>query len=255
MKDFIKELVLSAGAILRRRYKEAKAVSRKTGRELITNADLESEEFIKGEIWKRYPSHGILAEESSVAKVLSQEYLWIVDPLDGTNNFAHSFPFFAVSIALMYKGEIILGAIYEPLRDELFYADNLGAYLNSEPIRVSDTVRLSDALLATGFPYDLSRSGENNLDHFTDFSYLSLGIRRLGSAALDLAYVACGRLDGFWELKLKPWDMAAGYLIVKRAGGIVTNFNGDEWQIRDDKIIATNASLHEEMLKVILKRG
>ncbi len=254
MKQFIQRVALDAGAILRKKYRETKEVSRKDARELITSADIASESFIKEKIRRQYPSHSILAEESPKEINKSQEYLWIVDPLDGTNNFAHSLPFFSVSIAVMYRGEIILGVVYEPLRDELFYADETGTYLNTKQVKVSNNTQLSKAMLATGFPYDLSETNENNLDHFSNFSSLSLGIRRMGSAALDLAYVSCGRFDGFWELKLKPWDMAAGYLLVKKAGGIATNFEGKNWSIEDDRIIAANPTLHQRMYEVITGR-
>lgn len=246
--DLAKRVALGAGAILRDGFYSPKKISTKGGRELLTSIDIISEQYIIAEIRRRYPDHFILAEESGGG---GTNYVWIIDPLDGTNNFAHSFPFFAVSIALARNNRIILGVIYDPLRDELFWADENGAYLNGNRITVSNTKTLKESFLATGFPYDLSPTNENNLDYFEAFSYASLGIRRAGSAALDLAYVACGRFDGFWELKLKVWDMAAGSIIVEKAGGKVTDFHNNIWQLSSDRIIASNSLIHEEMFNII----
>jgi len=247
-KDFAIEVARGAGRILREGYYRSKSVSSKSGRELLTSVDIASEEYIRKMISDNFPTHTVLAEERGGTE---SEYTWIVDPLDGTNNFAHSFPFFAVSIALAKNSEVIIGVIYEPLRDELFFADATGAYLNGQKIKVSETGTLKDALLATGFPYDLSPYNENNLDYFQAFSFSALGIRRAGSAALDLAYVACGRFDGFWELKLKVWDMAAGDFIVRMAGGVSSDFDGAPWKLGSDRIVASNPRIHKEMLKII----
>ncbi len=252
---FAQKLAFEAGGILREGFFRRKEIAHKSGRELVTSADLASEKFIRNQIESTFPGHIILAEEYEQPQSVNVEYLWVVDPLDGTNNFAHGFPFFCVSIALVHRGILVLGVIYDPIREEIFWATALGdAYLNGERIRVSEIEDISGALLATGFPYDLSPQTENNLDNFIRFSYAAQGIRRAGSAALDLAYVAAGRLDGFWELKLRPWDMAAGALVVKRAGGIVTDFSGKPWDISSDRIVAANPHIHPQMMQILNAR-
>ncbi|HET6369571.1 MAG TPA: inositol monophosphatase family protein, partial [Nitrospiria bacterium] len=181
-------------------------------------------------------------------------YRWIIDPLDGTTNYAHGFPCFCVSIGLEHEGNVLLGVVYDPIRSELFYAERgKGATLNGRRIRVSSTFSLSRSLLVTGFAYDIRISQENNIDHFTRFSMRSQGVRRTGSAALDLCYVASGRFDGFWEMKLHPWDVAAGSLIVKEAGGEISTFSGDPFYIDSKEILATNGKIHREMIAVLIR--
>jgi myo-inositol-1(or 4)-monophosphatase len=216
--------------------------------------DLFSEKFIVAEISKQYPDHSILAEEKARHEGDSP-YRWVIDPLDGTTNYAHGYPIFAVSIGLEKDAEIILGVVYDPSRDELFVGEKgKGARLNGRRIRVSPVRRLSRSLLATGFPYDIRDSSLNNFDHFRNFALRVHAVRRAGSAALDLCYVASGRFDGFWEMKLGPWDMAAGSLIVREAGGKVTNFRGQPIHLDGEQVLASNGKIHREMIEV-LKKG
>jgi myo-inositol-1(or 4)-monophosphatase len=221
---------------------------------LVTEVDRRCEQRIIELIQKVFPQHNILTEETPMPK-LPSPYRWIVDPLDGTTNYAHGYPRFCTSIALEFEGTIMVGAVYDPLLDELFTAQKgEGAFLNGERIAVSTTDRLINALLCTGFPYDVRESAENNLNHFNNFIMEARAIRRDGSAALDLCYMAAGRFDGFWELKLNPWDVAAGKLIVEEAGGLVTDFRGKALDVNGKETIATNGRIHEEMIGV-LRRG
>jgi myo-inositol-1(or 4)-monophosphatase len=200
---------------------------------------------------KAFPDHGILTEESK-GREGSGSYRWILDPLDGTTNYAHGYPFFCVSLALEKDRHIIWGIIYDPLRDELFEAAvGMGAMVNGKPLTVSNTRHIQQSFLCTGFPYDMRESREDNLRYFSRFAKIAQAIRRDGSAALDLCYVAMGRFDGFWEMKLNPWDVAAGSLIVTEAGGRVTDFSGGLFTINGQEILATNGRIHDEMLKVL----
>jgi myo-inositol-1(or 4)-monophosphatase len=221
---------------------------------LVTDADRRAEQAIVDLLRATYPSHRILAEERGASGVGS-DYRWVIDPLDGTTNFAHGFPVYCVSIALEYRGEIILGVVRDGTRDELFVAEaGHGAFLNDAPLRVSKVARLSQALLVTGFAYDILENPQNNLDHFSRFSLCAQGVRRTGSAALDLCYVAAGRFDGFWELKLNPWDMAAGSLMVTEAGGRMSNFKGDGFSIYGGEMVGSNGLIHAAMLDVLHDR-
>jgi myo-inositol-1(or 4)-monophosphatase len=203
---------------------------------------------------KAFPDHGILTEESK-GREGSGSYRWILDPLDGTTNYAHGYPFFCVSLALEKDGQIIWGIIYDPLRDELFEAEvGRGATVNGSTLQVSATRNIQQSFLCTGFPYDMRESREDNLRYFSRFAKIAQAIRRDGSAALDLCYVAMGRFDGFWEMKLNPWDVAAGSLIVTEAGGRVSSFNGEPFAIDGKEILATNSLIHDEMLKVLSKQ-
>ncbi|RKZ26294.1 inositol monophosphatase [bacterium] len=252
---FAQRIILEVGGLIREGYYRHKEIASKDGRELVTSADIASEKFLHSQILATYPDHKILSEELSDSQGTDVENLWVIDPLDGTNNFAHGFPFFAISIAFIYRGNLVLGVVHDPLREEIFWATSLSdAYLNGEKIVVSSAKNLSESIIATGFPYDLAPDTENNLNYFIDFSYASQGLRRAGSAALDLCYVAASRLDGFWELKLRPWDMAAGTLIVKKAGGIVTDFDGKPWRLNSDRIVAANPEIHSQMLSIINKK-
>jgi myo-inositol-1(or 4)-monophosphatase len=249
------EIAKEAGRFLKINLGKVKNIQRKKEEiNLVTEIDKESEKKIVEFIKSKFPHHSILAEEGGEAKSDSS-YKWIIDPLDGTTNYTHSFPVFCVSIALEYKGEVILGVIYDPNFDELFWAEKgKGAFLNGKKISVSKTDKLIKSMLATGFPYNIRENPDNCIEHFVNFLMEAQAIRRLGSAALDLAYVACGRLDGFWEVNLNPWDVAAGKIIVEEAGGKITDFYGNKFSIYTKGVVASNGLIHEQMLEVI-KRG
>jgi myo-inositol-1(or 4)-monophosphatase len=244
-----------AGFLLKRRLGQKRQVSYKGAVNLVTEMDLLSEKIIVYEIRKRHPNHSFLAEEKTSVTVENSPYRWIIDPLDGTTNYAHGVPIFSVSIALENRGEVILGVVYDPIRDELFVAKKgKGARLNGRKIHVSSTPTLSKSLLATGFPYDLRESRTDNFDHFRNFSLRAHDVRRAGSASLVLCYVAAGRLDGYWEMKLGPWDFAAGSLIIREAGGKVTNFWGNALGLDGKHVVASNGKIHRAMIRV-LKKG
>jgi len=241
------ELARKAGDELRQGFGHVKQIRRKGAVDLVTEYDLRSEHLILEAIRQAFPQDAVLSEEAG--QVSRGDICWMVDPLDGTTNFAHALPMFCVSIACTQGGVPALGVIYDPLREELFQAlVGGGASLNGEPLRVSETGSLQEALLVTGFPYDIRTNPQNNLDHYSRLALLSLGVRRLGSAALDLAYVAAGRFDGYWELRLNPWDWAAGALLVREAGGRVTDFRGsEEVLVGADSLVATNGRVHDEL--------
>lgn len=242
-----------AGALLKERLGDAGVVEFKGAVDLVTEMDRRSEELIVGELSRAFPGHGILTEESPELHGNSG-YRWIIDPIDGTTNYAHALPVFCVSIAFEDKGEVTLGVVYNPMLDELFVAEKgKGAFLNGKKIRVSKIDSLNKSLLATGFPYDVRTSSVNNLDNFANFAVRAQAIRRAGSAALDLSYTACGRFDGFWEMKLRPWDVAAAALMVKEAGGGITDFKGGEFSIYSRECLASNGLIHGEMLEVLKK--
>ncbi len=254
MKQFLavaRQAALKAGRILRENINGIREVRFKGDINLVTEMDIRAERAVVDTLLHSFPSHGILAEEEASIRNGS-EFTWIIDPLDGTTNYAHGYPCFSVSIALEQSGEIILGIVYDPMRDELFTAERgLGAFLNERTIRVSTADRLIRSLLATGFPYDRKVSRKNNLNNFNNLLMASQEVRRDGSAALDLCSVAAGRFDGFWELKLKPWDVAAGSLIVLEAGGIVTDFSGTTFSIHKDEIVASNGKIHGQMIHIL----
>jgi len=219
--------------------------------DIVTEADQQAEKMIIGTINAHCPDHDILAEESP-ARRTGSPYRWIIDPLDGTTNYAHGFPFFCVSIALERGGECILGVVYNPMLEEMFVAvKGKGALLNGRPIKVSETAEMSHSLLATGFPYDIRCSKENNLNLFQALAVQVQAIRRAGAAALDLAYVAAGRFDGFWELKLHPWDTAAGCLLIQEAGGIVTDLQGGLFALQVPHVAASNGRIHAQLLAAL----
>lgn len=240
-----------AGELLREKSGNVEEITYKAKNSLVTEVDKQAEEIIVKCIKRSFPSHDVFAEESGRRSVDS-EYVWIIDPLDGTTNFTHGYPFFSVSIALEVEGVVRMGLVYDPVKDELFTAESGGgAFLNGESIHVTDTERLDEANLVTGFVYDDVGMVEENLEHFADFIRRARSVRRDGSAALDLCYLACGRFDGFWELGLNPWDTAAGVLIVEEAGGEITKFSGGDYSIYIKEILASNGGLHEEMMKVL----
>lgn len=218
---------------------------------LVTNIDRGSEVMIKEFIAKNFPEHGILAEESGASSPLS-EYKWIIDPLDGTTNFTHAFPVYCVSIGVEHKGEVVAGAVYDPNFDELFSAEKgSGSFLNGRRLKVTSSNTLERSMLATGFPYDIKHNPFNCIQHFEAFLIRAQAIRRLGSAALDICYVAAGRLDGFWEVNLHPWDTAAAALIANEAGAKVTGFHGEKYSIYQRDIVLSNGLIHDEMIEVL----
>ncbi len=224
---------------------------KKGANDLVTLADIESEKAIIRTIRKHFPNHTIIAEESGLTQGNSR-CQWIIDPLDGTTNFAHHLALCCISIAFAIDGRIVVGIIFNPMTDELFTAiEGNGAYLNKQSISVSKTTTVSESLLVTGFPYHLKESFDSVMKRFENCLTAAQGVRRLGSAALDLCYVACGRLDAFWEQKLNPWDTAAGYLIAKEAGASVTDFGNQPFTPDKKEILATNGHIHIEMLDLI----
>ena len=218
---------------------------------LVTEVDRRAEAAIIEALSQAFPDHRILAEEGGEGSQQASPYQWVVDPLDGTTNFAHGFPAFCVSIALEVEGRIVLGVVYDPLRQELFEAEaGHGAFLNGEKLRVSPVTTLDTSLLVTGFAYDQD-GRRSNLEHFSRLVLQAQGIRRTGSAAMDLCYVASGRIDGFWEMKLCPWDVAAGSLIVTEAGGLITDFAGRAFSIYGHETLASNSLIHQAMIEVL----
>ena len=248
----VETLAREAGEILRLGYGSRHQVDHKGIIDLVTEVDRRSEGFLLGEILRRYPDHKVLAEESGVSAG-EDCCLWYVDPLDGTVNYAHGVPIFSVSLAYQEGGEVLLGVVYDPLRDECFSAEKgMGAWLNWEEMRVSNVSDLDHSLLVTGFPYDVRTNPENNLEYFNRFSLLTQGVRRLGSAAIDLCYVAAGRFDGFWEIRLNPWDVAAGGLIAKEAGALVTDLRGgQDYLTQPLSILVANPFIHPAMLAIL----
>lgn len=239
-----------AGAILKENNGD-RNVDFKGEIDLVTDYDHRSEALIVSALGEVFPDHALRAEEGSRANT-GADYEWLIDPLDGTTNFAHGLPIFSVSLALLYRGEPVVGVVYDPSRDECFTAEKGGGtFVNGQRLQVSATPTLDAALLVTGFPYDIRTNPHNNLAQFTHFAVRARAVRRLGSAALDLAYVAAGRFDGYWEFRLKPWDIAAGVLMVREAGGRVTDHDGQAASVPDAALLATNGLIHDEMLTVL----
>jgi myo-inositol-1(or 4)-monophosphatase len=248
------EAATNAGKFLKQNIGKFKSIQQKDGqdRNLVTEIDKKSEELIIKIISSHYPSHDILAEESGNDKGKPSEYRWIIDPLDGTTNFTHGLPIFCVSIGVEYKGEMIAGVIYDPNTDELFTSEKgSGAFLNGKRIHVSQVDNIGRSILVTGFPYNIIENPDHAVEHFVNFLMKAQAVRRLGSAALDLAYLASGRFDGFWEVALQPWDMAAGVLILHEAGGVITNFSGAKFNLYEKQLLASNGTIHNQMLDVI----
>jgi myo-inositol-1(or 4)-monophosphatase len=241
-----------AGKILSNGFGSAGSVASKEGRHnLVTEFDHASEACIIDVLRTHTPGAAILTEESG-SHDGSDDVTWVIDPLDGTVNFAHGIPIFCVSIAAVVRGEIICGVIHQPLLDETFTAiKNHGSHLNARRLHVSATATLDDSILVTGFPYNVEDNPGHCIDQFASIIHRGLPVRRLGSAALDLAYVADGRFDGFWEVALQPWDMAAGVLIVTEAGGRVTHYSGRDFILGTDSIVATNGAIHDELVRAL----
>jgi myo-inositol-1(or 4)-monophosphatase len=247
------EVIQEAGSLLSERFHRDFNVLHKGVINLVTEVDLAAEELIVSRIRKAFPTHSVLAEEKHNDSA-GGAVKWIIDPLDGTTNYAHGYPFFSVSIGLEIAGEVEWGAVMDPVRNELYEARRgHGARCNGRSLSVSTVPSLDGSLLATGFPYDIRTSSLNNLSNFCAFAVRTHGIRRSGSAAVDLCHVAAGNLDGFWELKLNPWDCAAGYLMIREAGGVITNFHGQAGSIYEREVIASNGLIHQEMIAVLEK--
>ena len=257
--ELYKEVAVAAAhrgaGILQSRFGNISRVQKKAAQEIVTEADTESEKEIIAIISSNFPGHGILSEECGMANP-SSEYRWIIDPLDGTVNFAHRVPIFCISIALTFNAAVVLGVVFNPISGELFSAVNgQGAQLNGRPIKVSKVASISESLLVTGFAYNVNEIFNPVITRYGNCLKAAQGLRRLGSAALDLCYVACGRFEGFWEQNLKPWDTAAGCLIATEAGGQVTTFSNQPYTIDQLEILATNGRIHQEMLGLLEIKG
>jgi myo-inositol-1(or 4)-monophosphatase len=251
-REIVESVVREAGRYIRGRFGRLHDVDYKGETDLVTEVDRRSEAMIRRVIEREFPADSILAEESGIREGEGSGRRWIVDPLDGTTNFAHAYPFIAISVALEEAGRIVYGVVYDPLRDELFSAGrDRGATMNGGKIRVSPTREIGAGLIATGFPYDFRKRPDHHVEDLGRILRHVRGIRRDGSAALDLCYVACGRFDGFYERKLAPWDTAAGMLIVREAGGRVTTIAGGDYSIDPPEILATNGRIHEAMVDIL----
>jgi myo-inositol-1(or 4)-monophosphatase len=255
MLEIAIEAALEAGKYLKENVGNIRHIERKDGQEtnLVTEIDKQSEQMIIEKIKQYFPDHDFLCEETGKHNVKS-DYRWIIDPLDGTVNFTHGLPLFCVSIGLEYKGTIQLGVVYDPSANELFTAERgKGAFLNNRRMQVTKTNKLIESMLVTGFPYNVRENPDHALEHFTNFLMEAQAIRRLGSAALDICYVAAGRFEGFWEVNLHPWDVAAGVLILLEAGGTWTDFHGLSTSVYNPQLLASNGSIHKEMIRVLKK--
>lgn len=249
--DTMEEAIRTGGETLLHYFGKSFLTHEKGPGDLVTEADSASEKKIIEIIKGSFPHHAILSEEAGLSKESNENSLWIVDPLDGTTNFVHSYPFIAVTIAFKEKGKLLCGMTFDPLRDELFKAVEGRAFLNDRLLLCSKTQTLEKALLATGFAYDRRQNPATNYPEFCRLTHQTQGVRRSGSAALDLAYVAAGRLDGFWERGLKPWDMAVGALLVEAALGRVSTYDDSAFYLESDSIVATNGPLHDELIEVL----
>ncbi len=244
----VEAIAREAGALLLHYFHQRVKIEYKGDVDLVTVADRSSEKLIVERVRAAWPEHDIVGEEGTRQET-GAEYRWYIDPLDGTTNFAHGYPVFCVSMGLEHRGEMVAGVLYDPTRDELFAAEKgKGAFLNGEPIHVSQTKRLNESLLGTGFP-SFKRHKNPNIHFYHQITLHSHGVRRAGSAALDLANVACGRYDGFWEFNLNPWDTSAGSLLVSEAGGRVTRFDGSPFRLDSKETLASNGLLHDEMMR------
>lgn len=252
--DVASEAALAAGAVLRSHFGKLESIEKKgASGNLVTEADHAAEAAILTVLQRHFPDHAILAEEGGRLGNGESPYLWAIDPLDGTTNYAHQYPMFAVSMGLMVQGVPQVGVIYDPMRQELFQAvRGQGAWRDRQPIQVSTTSTLQESLLVTGFAYDRRQTSDNNYAEFCHLTDLTHGVRRAGAAALDLAYVACGRLDGYWERGLSPWDMVAGVVLVEEAGGKVTAYDQSRFESESGRILATNGQIHQELSQTLM---
>ncbi|MDY6939577.1 MAG: inositol monophosphatase family protein [Cyanobacteriota bacterium] len=253
--DIATEAAMTAGAVLQSHWGKLESIEEK-GRpgDLVTNADKAAEAVILEVLRRHLPDHAILAEESGALGKQQSKYLWAIDPLDGTTNYAHQFPFFATSIGLLIEGVPSVGVVFNPFNQELFRgATGLGATYNRQPIRVSSARELANSLLVTGFAYDRRETPDNNYAEFCHLTHLTQGVRRSGSASMDLAYVACGRLDGYWERGLSPWDITAGIVLVREAGGSATAYDGGPFDLNSGRILATNGAIHDALSAELLQ--
>ena len=255
------EIVLRAGDMQMKQFGKSFKIDKKSAIDLVTDVDLSVEKMFRNIIQERFPGHGILSEEFGervapgsleAGASSSSGCCWVFDPIDGTTNFAHGLPFFCSSLSFEIDGRPVVAAIYEPVRRELFVAERgKGAFLNGAPLKVSESIKLIDSLLCTGFPYDVHTSREELVELFGHFLGRARAVRRLGSAALDLCYVAAGRLDGFWEQRLRAWDISAGSLIVEESGGQVTDLQGETFNSRTGDVVASNGCIHQALIKTI----
>ncbi|MEM7773807.1 MAG: inositol monophosphatase family protein [Cyanobacteria bacterium P01_E01_bin.6] len=253
--DIATEAALAAGAILKDYVGTIDDKIYQKGRpgDLVTAADKDAEKKVLEILQRHVPDHDILAEESGELGDRTSDFRWAIDPLDGTTNYTHQYPFYAVSIGLLYQGTPWLGVIYDPSHDDLFRAaKGLGATCNRRPIHVSQTDQLANSLLVTGFAYDRRETSDNNYAEFCHLTHKTQGVRRGGAASIDLAYVACGRLDGYWERGLSPWDLAAGVVLVEEAGGRVTAYDQSPFEIESGRLLATNGNIHQELSNVLV---
>ena len=257
IKKLLYKLILRAGNILRRNLYKSREIIYKAPNDIVTEMDKAVEKIFIQNISRFFPEHDILSEEqassqASIKPSSKVQYRWIIDPLDGTLNYAHQVPYFSVSVGIEKAGKMFLGAVYNPILKELFFAQQgKGAWCNNKPIKVSTEKHLSESLLATGFPCNPNQVKQNNFKNFEEISSQAQAVRRAGSAALDLCNVACGRFDGFWNLQLKPWDVAAGYLIIKEAGGRVTCLDNTRMSIYKGAYIASNGHIHKAIQKCL----
>lgn len=251
-ENILKKAATEAGSLIANRFQTHFSIDHKDGiNNLVTEVDKQSEQLIRKIINDNFPEHGIIGEEYEI-KETNSRYKWVIDPIDGTTNFAHGIPICCVSIGILDGDEILMGAVYNPMINEFFFAKKGGgAYLNGLPIKVSENTDFNRAFLVTGFPYHHNNKELDITRAFRDLVSLGLPVRRLGAAAIDLCWVACGRFDGFWEYNLQPWDIAAGYLILREAGGRVTDFQGKEATVWNKETLATNGKIHEELRKII----
>lgn len=254
MLDFAMETAKNAGDILMKHFGNISKIQTKSTKiDLVTNADIESETYIINNIKTNFPEHNIITEESEI-KIGNSNFQWIIDPLDGTTNYTHNLPIFAVSIGLQFKSERKLGVVYNPAANKCFWAEkNNGSFLNNLPIKVASTRTLSESLLTTGFPYIHDESYDKCFNHFKELYDKTQGIRRLGAASLDFCFVAMGRFEGFWEYGLQPWDVCAGALILEESGGKISDWDGSKIPSSCSRILATNGYIHSEMINILRK--
>ena len=249
--EFAVQLAFESGRIQKKYFQKTLSIMHKGEIDLVTNVDFECQGRILELLGKAFPDDEVISEEKANAYE-SGKNRWIVDPLDGTTNYSHGYPFFCTSIAYEVDGEIAAGVVYNPIMDELFFArKGEGSFFNGEKMRVSAVKEIRQALLVTGFPYDVTTNPNNNLNHWAGFMMRAQALRRDGSAGLNLSYVAAGRFDAFWEVRLSPWDMAAGLLIVREAGGIVTSLSGEAFSLYEGGVLASNGLIHKQMIDVI----